>query len=158
MQLDLAGDLGLPVILHSRESIADLLLELTQWARAIRTVRPSGDILGVLHAFSGDLGEAQAAWEMGFQIGLGGPITFTNARRLHELAPQLRLERLVLETDAPYLAPHPYRGQRNEPAYLPKIAEALALRRGMKVDMLAAQTTRTAAQTFSLALELEEPS
>ena len=63
---------------------------------------------------------------LGLVLGLGGPVTFQNARRLHALVPQLRLDRLVLETDAPYLAPHPHRGQRNEPAYVPLIAESLA--------------------------------
>ena len=83
-------------------------------------------------------------------LGLGGPVTFQNARRLHALVPELDLERMILETDAPYLAPHPYRGQRNEPAYLPLVAEALARLKETTADEIAAQTTATAERCFTL--------
>ena len=163
-QLALAAELDLPVILHSRQSNADLLWELAQWGPEARKKRGEGAILGVWHAFSGDpstspstnsgpgsgqaLAEAEAAYELGFVIGLGGPVTFRNARRLRALAPQLRVDRLLLETDAPYLAPHPYRGQRNEPAYVPLIAEALAALCGSTVQAVAEQTTDTARRCF----------
>lgn len=163
-QLALAAELGLPVILHSRGSAsedrdshgsnscrcnADLLWELEQWKSTARTRRSESAILGVWHAFSGNLAEAQRAYELGLVLGLGGPVTFQNARRLHALVPQLRPDRLVLETDAPYLAPHPHRGQRNEPAYLPLIAERLAELLGTTTETLTAQTTATARACFS---------
>ncbi|OIO90185.1 MAG: hypothetical protein AUK03_13435 [Anaerolineae bacterium CG2_30_64_16] len=163
-QLALAAELDLPVILHSRQSNADLLWELAQWGPEARKKRGEGAILGVWHAFSGDpstspstnsgpgsgqaLAEAEAAYELGFVIGLGGPVTFRNARRLRALAPQLRVDRLLLETDAPYLAPHPYRGQRNEPAYVPLVAETLATLCGSTVQAVAEQTTETARRCF----------
>jgi TatD DNase family protein len=113
-------------------------------------------LAGVWHAFSGDpsassgqaLAEAQAAYDLGLALGLGGPVTFQNARRLHTLVPHLRPDRLLLETDAPYLAPHPHRGQRNEPAYLPLIADALAGLLGTTTEALVAQTTATARTCF----------
>ena len=106
-------------------------------------------LVGVWHAFSGDLAEAQAAYDLGLALGLGGPVTFQNARSLQALAPQLRLDRLMLETDAPYLAPHPHRGQRNEPAYIPLMAAALARLSGATVDAIAAGTTVTAGRCFT---------
>ena len=175
-QLALAAELGLPVILHSRSAQgdesrrcnSDLLWELQRWV-SVRNAQRSEDavvgdvsltpdpclltpevLVGVWHAFSGDLAEAQAAYDLGLVLGLGGPVTFQNARRLQALAPQLRLDRLLLETDAPYLAPHPHRGQRNEPGYIPLIAQALADQLGMTLESVAAQTTVTAERCFQL--------
>ena len=105
-------------------------------------------LLGVWHAFSGDLAEAQAAYDLGLALGLGGPVTFQNARSLQALAPHLRLDRLMLETDAPYLAPHPHRGQRNEPAYIPLMAEKLAQLTNTTVENVCTQTTATARRCF----------
>jgi TatD DNase family protein len=143
-QVALALELDLPVLLHSRDSNTDLLWEMAQWWPQIRKRRGSDAILGVWHAFSGDLSEAESAWAAGLVLGLGGPVTFRNARDLRALAPQLRPDRVVLETDAPYLTPNPYRGQRNEPAYIPLIAEALAMLRGVSVETVASETTETA--------------
>jgi TatD DNase family protein len=147
-QLDLAGELGLPVILHSRDSNAELLYEIAQWGPMIRTTRDPDAIVGVWHAFSGDLNEAAQAWELGLVLGLGGPVTFRNARRLRALAPQFRPDRLVVETDAPYLAPHPFRGQRNEPAYVTLAAAALSELRDVSVQLVAEETTETASRCF----------
>jgi TatD DNase family protein len=171
-QLALAAELGLPVILHSRSAQGDasrrcnaeLLREVAVLADERRPatsgeVTPSisghrsavfgrRSVLGVWHAFSGDLAEAQAAYELGLVLGLGGPVTFQNARRLHALIPQLRLDRLVLETDAPYLSPHPYRGQRNEPAHIPLIARALAMLYASAPETVAEQTTLAAGRCF----------
>ena len=157
-QLALALEFDLPVILHSRNARgdetgrcnADLLREIEQWGAAARTRRGEGAILGIWHAFSGGQAEAQAAYALGLVLGLGGPVTFQNARRLHGLVAQLRLDRLVLETDAPYLAPHPYRGQRNEPAYVPLLAQALANLAGTTPESVADQTTVTAERCFRL--------
>ena len=173
-QLALAAELDLPVILHSRSAQgdasrqcnADLLQELQGWASARHAQRSEDSVgsdvpltpdpcslipdtlLGVWHAFSGDLAEAQAAYDLGLALGLGGPVTFQNARSLQALAPQLRLDRLMLETDAPYLAPHPHRGQRNEPAYIPLMAEKLAQLTNTTVENVCAQTTATARRCF----------
>ncbi len=156
-QLALAGELGLPVILHTRNAngedqrcIDDLLCEIARWWPEIRTSRGEDAIFGVWHAFSGTLDHAVRAYEHGLVLGLGGPVTFQNARRLHSLAAQLRVDRLILETDAPYLAPHPYRGQRNEPAYLPLVAGALGELTRMTAEQIAAQTTATARCCFTL--------
>jgi TatD DNase family protein len=149
-QLELADEFGLPVILHSRDSNDDLLWELAQWVLTIRNSAARHDMLGVLHAFSGDRDVAASVYAMGFLISLGGPVTFRNARRLHALVPQLRPDRLMLETDAPYLAPHPRRGQRNEPGYLALIAWSLAALTGMSPEALAEQTSSTARRCFDI--------
>jgi TatD DNase family protein len=147
-QLELAGELGLPVILHSRESNPDLLCELSQWGAAIRKKRGAAAMIGVWHAFSGDVAEADAAYKLGLALGLGGPVTFPNARKLRELAPRLRLDRLLVETDSPYLTPHPHRGERNEPGYVPLVAQELAVLLDMTVDVVAEQTTAAALACF----------
>ena len=147
-QLALAAELGLPVILHSRQSNADLLCEIAQWVPEIRTARGAGAILGVWHAFSGDAREAEAAYALDLMLGLGGPVTFSNARKLHSLVPALRRDRLLLETDAPYLAPHPFRGKRNEPAHVPLIARAVAELCELPLNALAGQTTQNAWHCF----------
>ena len=154
-QLALAAELALPVILHCRNALADdractndLLWEMEQMGPAIRKRASADAIIGVWHAFSGDLAEAKRAVDLGLVLGLGGPVTFQNARRLHDLIPRLPLDRLVLETDAPYLAPHPHRGQRNEPAYIPLIAARLAELLGSDAAVIAGQTTATTALCF----------
>ena len=154
-QLELAGELGLPVILHSRNRrgdertcTTDLLWTMAQLGPVILKRDEDSGIIGIWHAFSGDFAEAQQAVELGLALGLGGPVTFQNARQLHELAPRLRIDRLVLETDAPYLAPHPHRGQRNEPAYIPLVADKLAALCGTTVQAIATQTTATARTCF----------
>lgn len=152
-QLDLAAMLGLPVIIHSRDANADVAAILREWVagepfrRSPLAARP---LVGVLHAFSGDLALAEEAYGWGFVLSLGGPVTFRNAKALHALAPKLRLDRLMLETDAPYLTPHPYRGQRNEPAYLRLVAEQLALLMGRTVEEVAAETTAVTRRFFQL--------
>lgn len=164
-QLSLATELGLPVILHARNPASgattcttDLLYQVTQWWPEIRTHLDQGAMLdrvepaavGVWHAFSGTLEDAEQAYAAGLMLGLGGPVTFQNARRLHALVPRLRGDRLLLETDAPYLAPHPHRGQRNEPAYVPLIAAGLAQLTGTTAAAVATQTTSAAMRCFTL--------
>jgi TatD DNase family protein len=156
-QLELAGELGLPVILHTRNAKngnaacqRDLMYHISQWVSAIRISQGGRGIVGVWHAFGGELEDAARAYELGLALGLGGPATFLNARRLRGLIPQLRRDRLMLETDAPYLAPHPYRGQRNEPAYVPLVTAELGSLFGATLEEIAAQTTATAERCFSL--------
>jgi TatD DNase family protein len=156
-QLELAAERSLPVILHTRNSkdgdpacAQDLMYHISQWVSEIRSSEASSGIIGVWHAFGGELEDASRAYDLGLALGLGGPVTFQNARRLRALIPQLRSDRLVLETDAPYLAPHPYRGQRNEPAHLPLVADALGALYGVTARDMAAQTTATAERCFTL--------
>jgi TatD DNase family protein len=151
-QLDLAAELGLPVVIHDREAHDDVRAELAAWARqrlpgSPLAARPSP---GVLHSFSGDLAMAEQAYDWGFLLGLAGPLTFKNARDLHDLARRLRPDRLLLETDAPYLTPHPHRGQRNEPAYVRLTAAKLAELWALPLNQVAALTTTAARSFFAL--------
>jgi TatD DNase family protein len=152
-QLELAAELGLPVIIHSRESNDDVAQTLRTWVKdadfshSLLAQRP---FAGVLHAFSGDAGLAAEAYSWNFVLSLGGPVTFKNARDLHALVPALDPARLMLETDAPYLTPHPYRGTRNEPAYIPLVLERLAALFSLSPEELAATTSRLALRFFGL--------
>ena len=152
-QLDLAADLGLPVIIHSRDANAAVAEVLDTWvtsagfAASPLAGRP---FAGVLHAFSGDLALAERAYGWNFVLGLGGPTTFRNAHVLRALVPTLRLDRLMLETDAPYLAPHPHRGKRNEPAYIALVCEQLAQLYALSPAEIAGRTTATALRFYGL--------
>lgn len=152
-QLGLAAEVGLPVIIHNREATADTVTILTSWATD-RTTRTSPlaarPFWGVLHAFGGDLALAEQARAWNFSIGLGGPITFRNAHRLHEVVAQLPLDRLMLETDAPYLTPHPHRGKRNEPAHVALVCTQLAQLQGLTPGAVAQATSVVAYQFFGL--------
>jgi TatD DNase family protein len=147
-QLDLATETGLPVVIHCREAQEEVMATLHSWAE--RRPLPDRGWRGVLHAFPGDHAMAEAARELGFMVALGGPVTFQNAKRVQALALDLPLDQLLLETDAPYLTPHPYRGQRNEPAHVGLVAEKIAAVRGMTVAELAEKTTANAVQLFGL--------
>jgi TatD DNase family protein len=150
-QLELAADVGLPVIIHNREATEDVAAILREWVQDAGTRRSPlalRPFWGVLHAYGGDLALAEEAYSWNFILGLGGPVTFTNARRLHELAPQLRLDRLMLETDAPYLTPHPHRGQRNEPRHVALVCEQLARLTGRTTAEVAQLTTEVANRFF----------
>jgi TatD DNase family protein len=143
-QLALARELGKPIIVHDREAHQDVMNLLRQW------IREGHQPVGVMHCFSGDLPMAREVIEMGFYISIPGPVTFTNDRRLPELVRALPLERLVIETDCPYLTPHPYRGKRNEPAYVRLVAEAIAQIRRTPLEQVAHITTANARALFGL--------
>lgn len=145
-QLDLASELGLPVILHNREAISDLLDALRAWVDSDDR-QPAGR-RGVLHAFSADVVAAQSAISSGFYIGAAGPVTYPNSTRLRATLAQLPLERIVLETDAPYLPPHPHRGERNEPALTRLVAARMSEILNMPYSSLAEATSRNAAILF----------
>jgi TatD DNase family protein len=142
-QLALARQLELPVILHNREAQEALLEVLLEWAPTVS--RPQK---GVLHAFSGDRNGAKKALSSGFFIGVAGPLTYPNAEELRKTIQGLPQDRLVLETDSPYLPPQPHRGQRNEPAYLPLIAEELGRLTERTVDKVIADTSENANRLF----------
>jgi len=152
LQLDLAAELGLPVVLHDRETHDLIMAELQDWVRQRLPGTPLAQrpFVGVLHGFSGDLAMAHEAYELGFVLSLAGPVTFKNARALQALASQLLPHRLLIETDAPYLSPHPWRGQRNEPARVQAVAGKLAELWALTVAEVAALTTATARTLFAL--------
>jgi TatD DNase family protein len=142
-QLRLARRLDLPIILHTRESDRQVVAILEAEGAAWR---------GILHCFSGDPEVGQRSVALGLHLGLGGVLTFKNARQLQETARTLPLERLVLETDAPYLTPMPHRGRirRNEPCFLPFVAQQLASLRDLTVEEVAAITCQNATHLLSL--------
>ena len=156
-QLDLAGELSLPVVIHLREKddaphgecAEDLLRMLGGWVQALRV---GGNTLanrpGVLHSFSGSRQTAEKALELGFFIGVTGPVTYKNAEARRELISSLPLERLLIETDAPYLAPVPERGKRNEPAFVRHIADKIAGVHRSTTEKVAEITNENAQRLF----------
>jgi TatD DNase family protein len=143
-QLRLARRLELPIVLHTRESDREVVAVLESEA---------GDWRGILHCFGGDREVGERALALGLHLGLGGVLTFKNARELQETARTLPLERIVLETDAPYLTPMPHRGRvkRNEPSFLPFVARHLAELRQLSEGEVAGITTRNAVGLLGLA-------
>lgn len=148
-QLELAAQLDLPVVLHCRDAHADLFAILRRWIPAVRQRRGAAALPGVLHAYAGDQVQAEEAFGWNMALSFGGPLTFRNAKALHALLAGLPLDRLLLETDAPYLTPHPHRGQRNEPAYIPLIAAGLAHIQTLSLETVAASTTALARTVFA---------
>jgi TatD DNase family protein len=142
-QLALAHAAGKPVLLHCREAHADLL--------DVCRAEDVAAVGGILHCFSGDLEVARRGLDLGLLISIAGPVTYPSARRLAEVVRALPLDRLVVETDCPYLPPQPWRGQRNEPAYLPATAARVAELLGQPVATVAAATTANAARLLGLA-------
>lgn len=140
-QLDLARQLHLPVCIHDRDAHGDTLAILKQEGRGIR---------GVLHCYSGSLEMARELIKMGWYLGVDGPLTFKNAAKLPEIVREMPLERLLLETDAPYMAPVPMRGKRNEPAFVRFVAAKVAEIRGLSLAEVAAATTRNAETLYAL--------
>jgi TatD DNase family protein len=138
--LDLARRADLPVIVHCRDAYPEVLHILAE--HPVRCV--------VMHCFSGSLEVARVCVDRGYYAGLGGPVTYRNARRALEVARYLPPDRLLLETDAPYLPPEPHRGRRNEPAYLPLIASAVAQARGVAAATVAEITAANAREVFGL--------
>lgn len=150
--LELSAIVNKPVLVHSRDAIVNVLESLKYWVQVLQHKGNASLLLkpGILHAFEGDLSQANQAVEMNFAIGLGGPLTYKNSQEKISIAGQLNLSHLVLETDSPYLPPHPYRGQRNEPAYLQQIALKLAEIKGLPVDEIAYETGATCKRILNL--------
>ena len=155
-QLALAGELGLPVIIHSRnlsqverQATEDMLSILSEWRDQLgRAKSRIAEHPGVLHSFSDNLESAKRAIELGFFIGITGPVTFKNAVELQGIVAAVPLEHLLIETDAPFLTPHPYRGQRNEPAYVGQVAGKIAHIHQVPLETVADVTTRNAERLF----------
>ena len=140
-QLELARSSDLPVIIHSRDAAEDTLKIMKEHAQGL---------CGVIHCFSGSKELAEEYVKMGFHIGIGGVVTFKNGKKLKEIAASIPLERILLETDCPYLAPEPYRGKRNSSLYIPHIAQEIANLRGITYEEVVAQTEQNAKMLFGI--------
>lgn len=141
-QIELAGELNLPVIVHNRESTKDMLAIL-------RKHRPKR---GVIHSFLGDRSLAEEFIALGLYLGIGGPLTFDKNNILREAVAAAPLDRILIETDCPYLTPVPHRGKRNEPAYVRYVAEEIARLKEMTLQQVLHATTKTASTVFSLSI------
>ncbi len=139
-QIELAQANNLPLVIHMREA-TEITYEI---------LKPYAPIKGVMHCYSGSAEMAEKFMDLGLHISLGGPVTFKNAKKPKEVARIVREERLLVETDAPFLAPHPHRGKTNEPGLLPLIVEAIAKERGSDYETIAALTTHNAKTLFDM--------
>ncbi|MHB9097529.1 MAG: TatD family hydrolase, partial [Syntrophales bacterium] len=140
-QLDLAEELDLPVIIHDRDAHTETL----------GILRPrKGRLRGALHCFSGDGAMARECIALGFYLSVAGPVTYRKADQLRDVAREIPPERLLIETDAPYLSPEPYRGKRNEPAYVVETARRLAEIRGMAAGEMERMTAANARRLFGI--------
>ena len=139
IQIKLALEYDLPVVIHSRSSMDECIDMIAEHGK--------GSIRGIFHCFGGDLRQAKRIIELGFVLGIGGVVTYKNAG-LAKVVEELPLDVLVLETDAPYLPPVPYRGKRNEPSYISLVAEKIAEIKGIGVDEVKQATSATAKKIF----------
>ena len=140
MQMELARELKLPVIVHEREAHED----------GMAVVREFADVTGVFHCYSGSAEMARQLVDKGWYIGFTGVLTFKNARKAVEVAASIPLERIVLETDCPYMAPEPFRGKRNDPGKLYRMAEKLAEIRGLSVEEIHEITTENGKRLYRI--------
>ena len=138
---EVAKSVKKPIVLHNRESTTDLLNLIEE--------EQDGNLTGVWHCFTGSREEGERALDLGLHLGIGGVFTFKNAG-VDRVVEQLPLEKMILETDAPYLTPVPYRGKRNEPAYVKYTAEKLAEVKGLSLKTLSEMTTKTAKSLFRI--------
>lgn len=142
-QIQLAKRLKLPLVIHNRASVETVLTILQE--------EKAEELSGVLHCYSGSMDSALEAIGLNFYVGFNGPVTYKNSRSL-EIACSLPMERIILETDSPYLAPEPYRGKRNEPAFIPLIAAKLAERGAVSLESIAQITSINASCLFNIDL------
>lgn len=141
-QIRLAKKVKLPIVIHNREATADIVEILKE--------EKAEEVGGIMHCFSGSSEIAMECVKMNFYISLGGPVTFKNAKKPKEVAAEIPLDKLLIETDCPYLAPHPYRGQRNEPGLVKLIAEKIAEIKGITLEEVAEITTQNAKKLFAI--------
>ncbi len=141
-QIRLAKRVKLPIVIHNREATADIVEILSE--------EDAAEVGGIMHCFSGSVETAKKCVEMNFLISLGGPVTFKNAKKPKEVAAEVPLEKLLVETDCPYLAPHPYRGKRNEPAHVRLVAEEIARIKEIPFEQVANVTTENAKRIFGI--------
>lgn len=140
-QIELANQAGLPIVIHNRDAHQDVL-------RIVQAHRPLYG--GVFHCFSGSWEMGKALLELGFYLSFAGPLTYKNARHTVDVAARVPLDRFMVETDAPYLTPEPYRGQRNEPAYVREVVARFAELRELSIDQVAALAANNAETLFGL--------
>ncbi|MCM3064678.1 TatD family hydrolase [Bacillus altitudinis] len=141
-QIALAKEVNLPIIIHNRDATEDVVTILKEERAA--------EVGGIMHCFTGSLEIAKACMEMNFYISFGGPVTFKNAKKPKEVVKDIPSDRLLIETDCPYLTPAPFRGKRNEPSYVKYIAEQIAELREISFEELAALTTENAKKVFRI--------
>jgi TatD DNase family protein len=141
-QIRLARELGKPIIIHNRDAHDDVVRILRE--------ENAAEVGGIMHCYSGSWEIAKMCLDMNFYISFGGPVTFKNAKQPKEVLKQVPLDRLLIETDSPYLCPDPFRGKRNESAYVKYVAEAAAALKEMPVEELAAITSTNAKRIFGL--------
>lgn len=141
-QIRLARKVNLPIIIHNRDATEDVVTILKE-----ESVEEVG---GIMHCFTGSIEVAKQCMDMNMYISFGGPVTFKNAKKPKEVATEIPLDKLLIETDCPYLTPHPYRGKRNEPAYVSYVAEQIAELKGISYDELAKHTTENALKLFQI--------
>ncbi|MBS4201470.1 TatD family hydrolase [Bacillus sp. FJAT-49732] len=141
-QIRLAKKINMPIIIHNRDATQDIIQILQE--------ENAEEVGGIMHCFSGSAEVAKQCLDLNFYISLGGPVTFKNAKKPKEVAIQVPLDRLLIETDCPYLAPHPYRGKRNEPSYVRLVAEQIADLKGLNLEEVAQITTANAKKVFGI--------
>ncbi|MDR9857613.1 TatD family hydrolase [Paenibacillus sp. VCA1] len=141
-QIGLARELNMPIVIHNRDAHEDIVKILRE--------EKASEVGGVMHSYSGSWETAKLCLNMGFHLSFGGPITFKNARQPKEVLAQVPMDRLLIETDSPYLTPHPYRGKRNESAHVRLVAEAAAQIKGVEVEEIARITTKNGLERFGI--------
>lgn len=141
-QIALAKRVKLPIVIHNREAHEDTIRILKE--------ENASEVGGIMHAFSGSWETAKICLDMGFHLSFGGPVTFKNAKQPKEVLEKTPMDRLLIETDAPYLTPHPYRGKRNETGYVRLVAETAAQLKGVSLEEIAEQTTKNAKLLFGI--------
>jgi TatD DNase family protein len=150
-QLELAAEVGKPVVIHDREAHEDMMKMIREWSgnvsRSNGSLRPP---LGVIHCYSGDAAMADELFGLGFLVSVAGTVTYENAKPLQRLVERLPLEKVLVETDCPFLSPHPFRGQRNEPARVRLVASKIAEIKAIPLEEVARVTTDNASRLFRL--------
>ena len=141
-QIDLAKEVNLPIIIHDRDAHGEVFDTLKK--------HDAGSLGCVMHCYSGSVEMAREYVKMGVYISLAGPVTFKNARKTYEVAKEIPLEWLLIETDSPYLTPVPHRGKRNEPAYVRFVAQKVAEAKQIPVEEVAHQTTLNTKKLFKI--------
>ncbi|WP_411348608.1 TatD family hydrolase [Paenibacillus sp. WLX2291] len=141
-QIGLARDIHMPIVIHNRDAHEDIV-------RILREEKAS-EVGGIMHSFSGSWETAKMCLDMGFHLSFGGPITFKNAKQPKEVLKQVPMDRLLLETDSPYLTPHPYRGKRNNSGYVRLVAEAAAELKDVSLEEISEITTKNALALFGI--------
>ncbi len=141
-QIRLARKVNLPIIIHNRDATEDVVTILKE--------EHVEEVGGIMHCFTGSIEVAKQCMDMNMYISFGGPVTFKNAKKPKEVAAELPLDKLLIETDCPYLTPHPFRGKRNEPGYVSYVAEQIAELKGITYEELADITTANAKKLFGI--------